>query len=59
VVDKARGSMSLAIVTGNVCRKAVSLVDKGWRKEDPEPRVGGGRLQPKAEKNGHLTDFDG
>ena len=23
---------------------------RGWRNEDPEPRVGGGGVQPKAEK---------
>ena len=33
---------------------------RGWRNEDPEPRVGGGGVQPKAEKkNCDLTDFDG
>jgi hypothetical protein len=31
VVDRARGSMSLAIVARNVCWKAVSLVEVGYR----------------------------
>ena len=47
------------LVSRRLARKVISKT-RGWRNEDPEPRVGEGGGPAKGQKkNCDLTDFDG